>query len=317
MDVPIEFLQQHHVAVDSDRPWQRLLRLMQAMWREDVSLPIGTHISARRGSRKLGSRIAMPHAQEELANYLTETIREVVRNEVGSEGAKAAGKLYSEPRIYDDLLSSQPLCFNLFAELKADRDHRLASSVARHLWPGRVTRITRIEFEHSPGRGDAAYTGNRSAFDVYLEHDCPDGGRGFIGIEVKYHENLVVKQAENRTRTDQVAEESGVFASEELERLRKPPLQQIWFDHLLALSMRSVGEWDRGLFVFLHPAANQRCHRVVDDYERTLVDAETFQRLTLEELVAVLRLYSSADWIAEFHRRYLDYPRALAAAALS
>ena len=112
----------------------------------------------------MGSRRWLPDAQQELSNYLTGTIREVVRHEL--ERAEADGKLFAAPRIHDDLLSSQPLCFNLFGELKADL--RVATAFARHLWPDRVDKVTCLELEHSPGRGDPDYLGNRTVFDVYL-----------------------------------------------------------------------------------------------------------------------------------------------------
>jgi len=154
----------------------------------------------------------MPAAKKQLLNYLTETIRGVVAEELDRTDTASSGKMYATPRIYDDLLSSQPLCSNLFGELKAEADHEIATAVARRLWPDRVEQVTRIEFEHSPDREDLVYTGNRTAFDVYLEHTCPGGGHGFVGIEVKYHEDLRGPAAENRARTEEVAQRSGISA---------------------------------------------------------------------------------------------------------
>ena len=213
----------------------------------------------------------MPSAERDLSNFLTDTIRGVVRETLGAESTARECKLFSAPRIYEDLLSSQPLCFNLFGEMKADLG--VATAWARHLWPVRVDRVTRLEFEYSPGRREPRYLGNRTAFDVYLEHTVPGGGEGFIGIEVKYHEGFEVDAAENRGRVLDVARASGVFSDEAISALQVPPLQQVWFDHLLALSMLEA-EADRwgtnGLFVFLHPVANEACYRVIGDYERTL-----------------------------------------------
>lgn len=306
---PEAVLRQHEVRVSGEPAWRQHLRLGQALWREERGLAIGSYTPPGEGqTRPLGSRLAMPAAQEQMLNYLTEPIAGVVEAEVAA--AASDGKLFSTPRLYDDLLSSQPLCFNLFGELKAEPGYKLASAVTRHLWPHRVREITRIEFEHSPGRDDPTYTGNRSAFDVYLEHTCPDGGHGFIGIEVKYHEDLRGKAAENRPRTKEVAQSSGLFAEDDLPELRKLPLQQVWFDHLLALSILDAdASWDTGLFVFLHPVINQRCYQVGSRYERLLRDADSFQRLTLEEFVAVLRLATSAPWVREFHHRYLNHKK--------
>lgn len=289
------------VAVD-EAGWRRRLRLRQARWRDEQGLPIGLHTPPGREPYELGSRLAMPHAEEHLSNYLTDTIRSAVREELDTSAEH--GKLYGRPRIFDDLLSSQPLCFNLFGELAADL--RLATAVCSHLWPLDVTEVTAVRFEHSPGRSDERYLGTRTAFDVYIEHRRPDGGEGFLGIEVKYHEDLTGKGAEVRARVEQVASQSGVFHDASEGELRRNPLQQLWYDHLLALSMLQTDErWASGRFVLLHPVANQACYRASARYQDHLRDASSFQRLTLEEFVGAVTLYTDADWATEFDRRYL------------
>jgi PD-(D/E)XK nuclease superfamily protein len=154
-----ELCARHHVLVATDNAFQRRARLQQALWREEQRLPVGEH----RG-RPLGSRLAMPSAKDTLSNYLTDPIRAVVRREV-LDPERSRGKLFGQPRIFNDLLSSQPLCFNLFGELQ--QDLALASRALRRLTQGRIERVTEIGFEHSPGRGDPKYTGDRSAFDVF------------------------------------------------------------------------------------------------------------------------------------------------------
>jgi len=285
-----------------DRPWQRRLRLLQSIWREERGLEPGMH-----QGEPLGSRLEPKFAEAELPNYLTDTVRKVVRRELGPSEGKATGKLYSKPRIFDDLLSSQPLCFNFFAELEDDLD--AASAWARHLWPGRVQRVTKILFEHSPGRGDHTYLGTKTAFDVYLEHTTPEKGRGFIGIEVKYHEDLRVKAAKVTATVQKAAAASNAFVDPRSAELQRPPLQQLWFDHLLVLSMlqAEAGTWgENGLYVVMHPVANQACYAVLGAYERQLKRPSTFQRLTLEEAVASLQLTVSRPWVDELYRRYLD-----------
>ena len=92
--------------------WQS--RLLQSIWREKRGLVAGNY----RG-RVRGAGLKMPEAKTTLANYLNESIRSVVRSKV-DDPVKAKGKLFGKPRIYNNLLSSQPLCFNLFAELSLD-----------------------------------------------------------------------------------------------------------------------------------------------------------------------------------------------------
>jgi hypothetical protein len=172
-----DVLADHHVLVGTDSPFQAHARLAQAIWREERGFPIGIH-----RDQPLGSRLAMPWAEETLAAYLTATIQQVVHHEVVDD-RRDRGKLDGRPRIFNDLLSSQPLCFNAFKELAADL--RLASRVGSSLWPDLVDTVDRIEFEWSPGRTDAAFLANRSAFDVAWSCRNTNGARTFIGIEVK------------------------------------------------------------------------------------------------------------------------------------
>jgi hypothetical protein len=125
-------LAEHHVLVPTDNPFQRRARLLQALWRHEQGLPIGEH----RG-RPLGSRLALPAAKVTLSNYITDGVRDVVRREV-LDRDRAKDKLYGQPRIFNDLLSSQPLCFNLFGELQ--RDLALATRALRRMTEGRSMR---------------------------------------------------------------------------------------------------------------------------------------------------------------------------------
>lgn len=294
-----DVLAAHHVLVPTDNTFQRKARLLQAQWRERRGLPIGSH----RG-RPLGSRIAMPFAKETLAGYVTETIRSVVRDEV-LDLRRSAGKLYREPRIFEDLLSSQPLCFNLFGELKRDLAvaSRLFASVLED--PGLV--VTAIELEHSPGRGDARFTADGSAFDVFVVYRRASGGAGFVGIEVKYVEDMKSPPARHRQRYEDVADAMGVFLPEARERVRSSPLEQLWRDHLLAgsLSLDSTSRFERGLFSVVYPRGNHAAAAAVAGYRDCLRDSSTFAAWSLEDFLGCARRAGGGEWVGLVEERYL------------
>lgn len=291
----------HDCFVASDNEFQRRARLLQSIWRDEQGLPKGEH----RGT-PLGSRLAMPQAKDRLDNYLTDTIRSVVGREV--LGPKSKHKLYGQPRVFNDLLSSQPLCFNLFGELTEDLD--LATRVFHQLLPHRVERVTGIEYEWSPGRGDERFTGDRSAFDVFVRYADPAGRDGFVGIEVKYHESLKDQPAKLRPRYEAVADSSGTFKDEAREQLRAKPLQQIWRDHLLAESMLLADPgWASGLFVFLYPEQNEACASAVNSYQRCLQKDDTFAAWTLEALTERIAAEGAGAWVDTFSSRYLRFDK--------
>jgi hypothetical protein len=215
--------------------------------------------------------------------------------------------LYSKPRIFNDLLSSQPLCFNLFGELCSDLP--LASALVNSLTEGRFLDVQDIKFEHSPGRRDPRYTGDRSAFDVYLECRTRGGGRGFLGIEVKYHENLIAADEGENERYREIAGMMACFVPDAAEVMTKAPLQQIRRDHLLLGITKIVDGYDDALFVMLYPRENPHCSSAVEAYRRCLSDKSSFASWTLEDVVACLRQHSRAEWISLVADRYLGFAK--------
>lgn len=293
-----EELAAHHVLIRSDNAFQRVARLRQARWRERRDLPVGEH----RG-RPLGSRVAMPFARETLASFMTDTVRDVVRAEV-LDPVRSEGKLYGAPRIFEDLLSSQPLCFNLFAELQ--RDHALAGRVFERLLARPDLRVVSVDFEHSPGRGDARFTGDHSAFDVFVTCDAR-GERGFVGVEVKYVENLTQPVARYRARYDEVADAMGVFRSRDRATLLRPPLEQFFRDHLLAgsLLLEPSAGFAWGVFAVVWPSENTIVTEAVHAYEACLSEPATFRSWPLETVLDALDESGAPAWSRAVHERYL------------
>lgn len=289
--------------------FRKKARLMASIWREARDLPPGVHrVRHRDGTvvcRELGSRLDLGHAKRTGANFLTPAIRRQARDRLAHPEHH---ELIQERRLWADLLSSQPMCFNLFGELAADLE--LATSAARAWWPGRVERVCELRFEWSPGRLDPRYLGNRTAFDAVLRHTSPDGGYGFIGIETKYHERAERPKPlrpERLQRYAEVTERSGMFRPGWEQALARTDLQQIWLDHLLALSM--VPGWGSGMFVLLYPAANTSMAGAARRYADTLLGTTTFEHRTLDAMTERLRKVTNAGWLAAFEDRYLDFEK--------
>lgn len=279
--------------------FQRKARILQSMWRVEQGYDAGFY----RG-KKRGNYLPEEWAKETLNNYLSDTIKQVVREEV-IEGC--SDKLYSKPRIFNNLLSSQPLCFNLFAELK--KDLRLATKVFHSLSPERIGEVVEIDFEHSPGIRNPEYTGDRSAFDVYVLYKTRGGGDGFAGIEVKYHENLNNPPAQIRQRYFDIATGMNCFKESALNRLQDKPLEQIWRDHLLVGSVLQADSFEDGFFVFLYPKDNHHCSQAVKDYKSCLTDCNTFEGWTIEDVVSSIKQHTQEKWIDVLYDRYLDFAK--------
>lgn len=305
--IPSELLNQYTVNEPGDTRFRASARLLQSLWRADRKLPIGPHVAEDGTVRDLGSRLTRQDAKKG-ANFLSSELARLARYEsVYCE----PGALIEQERLWANMLSSQALCFNLFGDLKHDREK--ASRVFRALWPDFIDSVDDVLFEHSPGRGAGRFTADGSAFDVVVLGKTSDGRRSFIAVEVKYTESMTEPPAPHRGRYDELSDACGVFKDARSLCLRAMPLQQLWREHLLSRAMLREGLYDVGLFVVVHPERNQQAKEAVSAYEKQLVsDAPLesgFGSATIEQLLAARRADGDVEFADAFHSRYLDIER--------
>ena len=308
-----DLLRDHHCWFSGDSAprdpattaWKRVARLHQARWREARRYPIGARpYSGDIDATPVGSRLALKFARKSGANFLTPGVRSAVEHRLGHPERY---QMLDEKRLWADLLSSMPMCFNLFGDLFDDPN--AATRAATALWPDAPAGRAHVRFEYSPGRGDPKFLGNRSAFDAAFEIDVGNDGIAIVGIETKYHEHAAtekVPREEKLARYVQVTEASGAFADGWRERLVGTELQQIWLDHLLLLSMlqHPLQQWRWGRFVLVRPAGNPSFGRAAAEYRAVLRDTSTFESRAIESLLAVPDAFGEAP-VASFRERYL------------
>lgn len=302
-----ELLLNYYAYHKEDSIFSSNARLRQSIWRAENLLLKEMGIDTSTG-KYWGNLIPINLAKKEGLNFLNEQIFTVVKSNVNN---KETNSLIQEPRIWNNMLSSQPLCFNLFAELSLDLN--LATELFTAMFPDKVKQVTGIKFEYSPGRGKEEFTNDLSAFDVFIEYQSCDNKKGFIGIEVKYAEKMDNRPSKHKSSHEKIMLESRLFDDKMLTKLKSKPIQQIWRDHLLALSMYKISEYyDEGMFVFLFPQHNAECRNAITEYRKTfLVDNNEedngFYPRTLEEVITILKDKSKAEWINIFDNRYLNF----------
>jgi hypothetical protein len=274
-------------------------RLLQSIWRVEKGYDF----------EKYGNFLKEDFSKKIGANFLTENIFDIVKTEVKNKHIDR--KMIKEPRIWNNLLSSQPLAFNLFGELKLNL--KLATKVFKTLYPFRnIEKIKTIEFEYSPGRKNPKYTGDGSAFDVFVTYENENSQKGFFGIEVKYAENLKDNPSTHKETYEIISEKSGVFDLSQIQKLKEKPIQQIWRDHLLTLSLFITNnDYSIGDFIYLYPTKNTECKDGISQYKQIFKDnvENYFIPLTIEKLTETIKNYCDDKWINEFEDRYLNFSK--------
>jgi hypothetical protein len=264
-------------------------RLHHAHWREAHGHPIGTQpIKPRAGVdvRLVGNRMPLPYALETGATFLTEAALDAARKRASFVEPEQS---IDHQRLWADLLASEALAFNLFADLGTDL--RRAGRASRAWLPDAPGQASEIRFAHSPGRLDPEWLNSLRAFDAAFVLDRGDGTQGIVGVDVKYHEHLKAEtpKPENLWRYREVHERSRAFRPAAFDAFKgRNDLWHLWLEHLLLLSMlqHPSGAWTWGRYLFVYPSGNVDMADANARYRSQLADDSTFSSMTLEALLA-------------------------------
>lgn len=306
-EIPADLARRHQAYYRLDTPFRAAARLQQKLWRDRHPIPEGLPFDPDQVPHLTG-RLANRLAKSPLCDswnfldpgVLIETARDVIYAERGA--------LMDETRLATNPLSSSALTYNLGAFLKLHPN--IARSFVQHLFPGHAGDITLFLFEHSPARGDVTLTGDGTAFDIGIYLRRPDGTRTFIGIEVKFTEDMANVASEHRALYDELAHSSGLFRNPDAPALRQSPLQQLWREHLLCQTMVDRGLIDDALFVVLAPELNTNAQRAAACYRTFLARRPgkvAFLNLGLNRAIDAIRTAGAPDYAGQLADRYASF----------
>jgi len=206
------------------------LRFHQGWWRSFVlDEPQGPH-PLRRGESVCN---VVSGGEHSLKNLIGDGARAAVERTLldRKNQGKAAG-LIDERRLYNNLLSSQPLVFNFFGNLQQDR--RLATQLMSRLVPG-IDEVLDVRFEYAP----RPWIDN-SAFDVALVVKSR-GETGLLGIECKFTETFSPTVYDIDEYRD-IAKDSSAFGVD-YETCIAPRFNQLFRNQLIAERLVQRGEY--------------------------------------------------------------------------
>jgi hypothetical protein len=204
-------------------------------------------------------------------------------------------------RLYHNMLSSMPLCFNVFGALRAAPAF---IELVRHIDP-EATVVEDVICERKPSAG----LGDNTAFDAFVTYHA-GAHRRFLGVETKYTEPFSQKVYDTeRYRT--VSADPEWFAPDAADRLLGTATNQLWRTVMLAAVTEqddSLG-FERGRAVVLTTADDTAAAAAVEATHSVLASPDRLTHLTLEDLVDTADAAGDASlgrWATDFRRRYLD-----------
>ena len=283
--------------VGGEKGFKRRMRLHQSWYRHAVlRVPYGP--GSGRAARKYYGNMLDPASAERGLNFHSPQIHAVAKARIDESGG-----LVDADRLLRNMLSSQPMSFNLFGELAHDRE--LATTLARALWGNHVHRVTDVRFEWAP-TPETDYLDDKTAFDAIIEYESSDGRPGFIGIETKLTEPFSKGEYDGEKYRRWMTP-NAPWRADATDAVSLIQHNQLWRDHLLAWSLLShpESEYRHGRLVVVFHGEDHDTGNVIEGYRRLLSDDTTFEALDLGTIVSAWRPHAG-EWLSAFERRYVN-----------
>jgi len=285
--------------VKSDTPRMAKYRRHQSWWRESQrGVAPGDHPKVP--GRLIGSMFAAASVDaDRRLNFIDEAAyRHAERRayEVDSEGGTLDAK-----RLFGNLLSSMPMCFNLFGAIGTAP--RFADLV-RSVFDDEAADIEDVVCEApSPPTWN-----DRTAFDAQINYNIRGGDRRFLAIETKYTEPFSQIRYD-RPEYRHLTEQCGWFRKGASNVIVDVETNQLWRG-LMLMNVVESHMGASGRYCVVAPADDSDARAAVGTVRSWLVPDERWRLcfVSLEEIVAAARGITDHglnNWADDFSQRYL------------
>lgn len=296
----------------SDNAFTRKARLLQSMYRVEIGEEEGVG-PTRYSQHHYGNMISGGEVSGKnfLLRETFEYVKERVRNKKDTE-------TIDEFRLFNNLLSSMPMAFNLFHPLMLFLKHD----------PAMVTLAVRLIFKNFPvfevmeigleliSSPIEKYIKDRIGHGSYIKFLDNKGGRHLIAVETTYTDELGVNEASHCEEQKQMLIDTGLFDAEFEELLLegKVKLTQVYRNFLLTERYRIVEGLKDSFSVVLspkdHPSTEEEI-RSVTEYLKPEFSYK-LSALSLEDFVNAMIQYFPeyyAQVCDRFKGRYLEFKK--------
>jgi hypothetical protein len=260
------------------KPFTHLMRLHQGWWRTFVLMERpGQHPS--KPSETVCNTIT--DGEKTQKNFITQNSYKAYAETIKNKLDKS--QMIEEKRAVNNLLSSQPLCFNAFGEMAINLD--LATAFLKTLFPD-VREAKEVLFEFRPDR----YDYDKSAFDVAFLFMTKDNQKAIWGFEVKYTDDFS-PVAKDRNEYMHVYKQNKEHFLCEYESYRTMEFNELFRNELIAryyLQNKNIDKAYTGIF----------CHH---DDTATISAAKHFQK-TLKDGAIDFYILTYSDFLTSLQK---------------
>ena len=288
-------------------------RRLQSCFREENNWEMG--VGPNRSSKKL--RINMIVDGEHTGNnFVNDFAFQYAKYRVEH---KQNNETFGEYRLFNNLLSSQPMAFNLFCPFIEmwDKGKEIeVTSIFQAVFPGKgIERVVKVELEYLHTDIEN-YLNDKTAMDSIIRYIDDEGRNSFIAIETKYTDVLGTNSPSKTKLHKEWIKKLAVFEKKSEKELLndEKPISQIYRNFLLTESYGVKEDANRYYSVVLapaqHPTTLKEVKSLKDElkpefqYKISSVTLEDFIEKTLENCPQ-----SEAAPFIYFKNRYLDFSK--------
>jgi hypothetical protein len=283
---------------DRDAPAARRHRFHQSWYRAFVlGLPVGT--GPQQNATSFYGNMLRAEDAATGSNFLTDEIHEIAERRI-TEGGTV------EPfRCRHNMLSSQPMCFNLVGPLQSRP--ALAAAVVKTV-TGRDVEVEDdgVRLEDSPGHLD-----DNTGLDASIRYRTSEGRRGVLGIETKLTERFSPKvyDLDSKPAYRRYSEANPApFDRSRLDQLTDARWNQLWRNQLLCEAIAEHEQRDLADQLVCFPDNASETAVLVAEYAGLLQRPEAVVARTLTDIHAPLQGAANdteMPWLDSFRVRYL------------
>lgn len=297
-----------------DNPFTAKARLLQSIYRVqsgETSFGIGPDISSLDKQPNPAYYGNMLQRGETSGNnfFFHETFEYALKR----VNEKKPEETIGEYRLFNNLLSSMPMAFNLFHPLMMimekypDKLNRMIMDLFPDLPIDNVLEIL-IEYIPTPIR---EYTNDKSAMDAAILFSDKDKNEYIIAIETKYTDCLGTNKAKDNVLKMDAALESDLFTIEGLRLINKGCIQ-IYRNFLLTEKFRMVNNLKDSFSIILAPKDHPSTNTEIESLRCYLKPENHYilKKYTLEDFTYNLSRNcpdSFMPWLEWFNDRYLAF----------
>lgn len=292
----------------SDNVFTRYARLLQSIYRLEIKefeCGYGPH---KKSAKKYGN--ILTHGEKTGKNFFFNETFEYAHQRIKN---KKPYETIDEYRLFNNLLSSMPMAFNLFHPLMMIKEKYPSeiNNIVKNLFPELpIDIVESIDIEFIPNPPER-YINDKSAMDASIVFTDKQSKKYIIAIETKYTDSLGTNKARDNKRKLEFAIESGLFTVEGINHI-KNGCTQIYRNFLLTESYRFIENFHDSYSIILAPKNHPTTEKEIESLKKYLKEEYHYKlkKYSLEDFISIIKTNSPMEfrqWAEHFHSRYLDF----------